>query len=350
MAGTGIRIDAQTLTDFTQRVVHAAGVDGWKAMLVAECLVSANLRGVDSHGVQLLPIYIERIEAGEVDGKAQGRVVCESGSNVLYDGENAVGQVVSEICTAHAIRIAKERGMSMVVARDSNHFGAAAFWGNKFADAGLIGIVMCNASPIVAPWQGRAARLGTNPICVAVPGPWLLDMATTTVAANKIYKAAAAGENTIPAGWAMDAEGVPTTSTEEALRGLMMPLGGYKGYGLEMMVEIFCAVLGGGAMSTDVGGIRLRGRPSRASQTFIGIDVRRFMPLEEFTARIEKLVGMMKDAPPAKGYEEVLVAGDPEWRAEADRRRDGVPVERSTWEEISATALRLGVSVPPTIE
>ncbi len=103
-------------------------------------------------------------------------------------------------------------------------------------------------------------------------------------------------------------------------------------------------------MSTEVGGIRLRGRPSRASQTFIGIDVRRFMPLEEFTARIAKLVEMMKDAPPAKGYDEVLVAGDPEWRAEAERRRGGVPVERSTWEEISALAQRLGVPVPPTIE
>lgn len=350
MAGSGIRIDAQTLTDFTQRVVEAAGVEAWKAMLVAECLVSANLRGVDSHGVQLLPIYIDRIEKGEMDGKAQGRVVCENGSNVVYDGENAIGQVVSEICTAHAIRIAKDRGMSMVVARDSNHFGAAAFWGQKFAEAGLIGIIMCNASPIVAPWQGKKARLGTNPICVALPGPWLLDMATTTVAANKIYKAAAAGEKTIPAGWAMDADGVPTTSTEEALHGLMMPLGGYKGYGLEMMVEIFCAVLGGGAISTEVGGIRLRGRPSRASQAFIGIDVRRFMPLEEFSARVERLVGLMKSTPPAKGYDEVLVAGDPEWRAEAERRRCGLPVERSTWEEISELAGQLGVPVPPTLE
>ena len=350
MADEGIRIAPEALTAYIQRIVEAAGVEPWKALLVAECLVSANLRGVDSHGVQLLPIYVERIETGEIDGKAEGHVVCESGCNMLYDGENAIGQVVSEIATAHAVRMAKQRGMAMVVARDSNHFGAAAFWGQKFADAGLIGIVMCNASPIVPPWQGKQGRLGTNPICVAVPGPWLLDMATTTVAANRIYKAAASGQATIPAGWAMDTEGVPTTSTQEALRGLMMPLGGYKGYGLEMMVEILCAVLGGGAMSTAVGGIRLRNRPSRASQSFIAIDIRRFMPLEEFTARMEKLVSTMKSATPAKGYDEVLVAGDPEWRMEAERRRNGIPLPRSTWEDIHHVAEHLGVAAPATLE
>ncbi len=346
MAGSEIRIDAQTLTSFVRKMVEAAGVEGWKALLVAECLVSANLRGVDSHGVQLLPIYIERIESGEMDGKAQGHVISESGATLLYDGENAIGQVVSEICCAHAIRIAKENGMSMVVARDSNHFGAAAFWGQKFAEAGLVGIVMCNASPIVPPWQGREGRLGTNPICVAVPGPWLLDMATTTIAANKLYKYAAAGKKTIPAGWAMDKDGVPTTSTEEALRGMIMPLGGYKGYGLGMMVEILCAVVGGGAMSNEVGGIRLRNRPSRASQTFIGIDIRRFLPDEEFAARVEKLVRLMKSAALARGYDEILVAGDPEWRAERKRSVAGLPVERSTWEELGAHARRLGVAIP----
>ncbi len=350
MADEGIRIGAEELTAYTERIVEAAGVERWKAMLVAECLVSANLRGVDSHGVQLLPIYVERIESREMDANAEGHVVCESGCNMLYDGENALGQVVAEIATAHAVRMAKQRGMSMVVARDSNHFGAAAFWGQKFADAGLIGIVMCNASPIVPPWQGKQGRLGTNPLCVALPGPWLLDMATTTVASNRIYKAAASGQETIPAGWAMDADGVPTTSTAEALRGLMMPLGGYKGYGLEMMVEILCAVLSGGAMSTEVGGIRLRNRPARTSQSFIGIDVRRFMPLEEFTARVEKLVAVMKSAEPAKGYDEILVAGDPEWQMEAERRANGLPVTRSTWEDINKVAARLGVAAPATLE
>src|SRR5260370_715153 len=137
-------------------------------------------------------------------------------------------------------------------------------------------------------------RMGTNPICVSVPGgeetPWLLDMATTTVAAGKIFKAMINGQPEIPAGWAMDSEGVPTTDTQIALKGLVMPLGGYKGSGLAMMVEILCAVLGGGAMSTELGGIRIKGKKMRVSQTYIAIDVPRFLPVEEFEERMSRLV------------------------------------------------------------
>jgi LDH2 family malate/lactate/ureidoglycolate dehydrogenase len=236
----------------------------------------------------------------------------------------------------------------MVVARESNHFGAAAFWAQKFSDRGLIGIILCNASPMVPPWQGREPRFGTNPICVSVPGgdqkPWLLDMATTTVAAGKIYKAMINGQPEIPYGWAMDSEGVPTTSTEIALKGLVMPLGGYKGSGLAMMGEILCAVLSGGAMSTELGGIRIRGRPMRVSQTYLGIDIHRFLPLDEFKIRMDRLIQMVKATPPAKGYPEVLVAGEPELRIEEERSRDGIPIEDGTWKTLLDTANRLGVS------
>ncbi|MEO7653523.1 MAG: Ldh family oxidoreductase, partial [Bryobacteraceae bacterium] len=216
---------------------------------------------------------------------------------------------------------------------------------------GLIGIVMCNASPMVPPWQGREPRVGTNPICVSVPGgreqPWLLDMATTTVAAGKIYKAMINGHETIPSGWAMDAEGVPTTSVQKALNGgLVAPLGGYKGSGLAMLGEILCAVLSGGAMSTELGGIRIRGRAMRVSQMFLGIDIARFLPVEEFTDRMDKLIGMIKGTAPAKGYDEVLVAGEPELRMEEDRRRDGIPLEEGTWKTLVAAAARHGVAAP----
>jgi LDH2 family malate/lactate/ureidoglycolate dehydrogenase len=191
------------------------------------------------------------------------------------------------------VRIARQHGLAMVVARESNHFGPAAWWAQKMRDAGQIGIVMCNASPIVPPWQGREGRLGTNPICMSVPGPWLLDMATTTVAAGKVFKAFINGQPEIPPGWAFDSAGVPTTNTADAYKGMLMPLGGYKGSGLAMMVEILCGVLGGGAMANELGGIRMRGKRVRVSQMFLAIDVARFMPLEEFTARMEKLVAVI---------------------------------------------------------
>jgi LDH2 family malate/lactate/ureidoglycolate dehydrogenase len=347
MIHPSVVIHAEPLSEFCESILKAAGVPESKARLVATSLVASNLRGVDSHGVHLLSYYIEQIESGDVDKMADGHVVSESGPCMLYDVENGLGQPAAEICCRHGVRIASQLGMSMVVTRESNHFGAAAFWARKYADAGLIGIVMCNASPLVPPWQGKQPRFGTNPICVAVPGGrWLLDMATTTVAAGKIYKAMVNGHESIPPGWAMDAEGVPTTNVETALKGLISPLGGYKGSGLAMLAEILCAVLSGGAMSTELGGIRIRGRNMRVSQMFLGVDVSRFLPLDEFETRMEKLVELVKSTPPAKGYEEVLVAGEPEWRMECERRSAGIPVEHGTWKNLTDAASRLGVAIP----
>ncbi len=234
--------------------------------------------------------------------------------------------------------------MAMVVARESNHFGACSWWAQKMSAAGQIGIVMCNASPIVPPWQGKQGRMGTNPICMSVPGPWLLDMATTTVAAGRIFKAMINKQEEIPAGWAFDSEGVPTTDTQAAYKGMLMPLGGYKGSGLAMMVEILCGVLGGGAMANQVGGIRFRGKTVRVSQTFFAIDIARFMPVEEFTSRLQWLVQLMKSTPTAPGYDEVLVAGDPEWRTEAERRQKGIPIADGNWETLVQAGARVGVT------
>ena len=141
-----------------------------------------------------------------------------------------LGQWVAETCCGHADTLGPAHGAAVVVARESNHFGAAAWWAQKMRAAGQIGMVFCNASPIVPPWQGREGRIGTNPICMAVPGPWLLDMATTTVAAGKIFKAFINEKPEIPSGWAFDSQGVPTTDTKVAYnKGMLMPLGGYKG-------------------------------------------------------------------------------------------------------------------------
>lgn len=345
-----VLIQAEALSRFAEAILAAVNVPGRKARLVAESLVEANLRGVDSHGLQLLPYYVEQMEAGDMSRTADGHVIAEMGACLLYDGENGIGQPVAETCCAHGVRIAKQHGMSMVVARESNHFGSAAFWAQKYSSEGLIGIVMCNASPMVPPWQGREPRVGTNPICMSIPGGrWLLDMATTTVAAGKIYKAMINGHETIPPGWAMDSQGVPTTSVETALKGLVSPLGGYKGSGLAMMAEILCAVLGGGAMSTELGGIRIRGRAMRVSQMFLGIDISRFLTLDEFARRMDRLIALVKSTPPAKGYEEVLVAGEPEWRMEAERRANGIPLEQGTWKSLTDTASRLGVETCGTL-
>lgn len=339
------------LIAFAASVLKAAGVPAATSALVAESLVAANLRGVDSHGVQLLIWYCDQIRAGNVDLHTSGRVANENGVCLVYDGSNGIGQLISGICCDHAIRLAKTGGIGMVVARNSTHFGACAWWAQKLSNAGLIGIVMCNATALVAPWQGRQRMLGTNPICMSVPGPdtFLLDMATTTVALNKIYKAMLSGDAAIPPGWAMDAEGNPTTDPQTAIDGLPMPLGGYKGSGLAVMVEILCAVLSGGALLTEVGGIRNTTIDMRASHMFLAVDVERFMPMQDFIARMTRVRDTLKSSPPARGFEEVLVAGEPEWRAEQIRRRDGIPVSRGIWGQLSKLAASLNVSVPASL-
>jgi len=338
-------VTAENLRAWSQNVLIAAGVREREAALVAESLVAASLRGVDSHGIHLLPHYLDQIAAGDVDPLGCGEIASESGGCMVYDGMNGLGQVVSEICCGHAIRLARQFGLGMVTARESNHFGTAAWWAMKMAAQGQIGLVFCNASPIVAPWQGKEGRFGTNPICMAVPvgkrDPWLLDMATTTVAANRIFKAYTNHEPSIPAGWAMDKDGIATTSTPVAYQGLLMPLGGYKGSGLAMMVEILCGVISGGAMSTQLGGLRVRGKKFRASQTFIAIDVLRMQP--EFRERMDWLIDQVKYTSPASGFEEVLVANEPELRTEQERLKSGIPIPDGTYEALVKGAAKVGI-------
>lgn len=343
-----IVIHARPLAAFAQAVLEAAGVPPSTAAIIADSLVAANLRGVDSHGVQLLLWYTDQILTGNINVNQTGRVATENGACMMYDGENGIGHAISEICCGHAIRLARENGLGLVIARNSSHFGACAWWAQKLSAAGFIGIVMCNATPLVAPWQGRDRMLGTNPICMAVPGPntFLLDMATTTVALNRIHKALLSGDTSIPEGWAMDAEGNPTVDPKIAIEGLSMPLGGYKGTGLALMAEILCAVLSGGAMLTELGGLRVKNRPMRVSHLFLAIDVARFMPPDQFNARMQWLRDTVTSSRPAVGFDEVLIAGEPEWRSEEIRRREGIPISRGIWNQLTELARSLNVAPP----
>jgi len=346
-----VRLAAPELEEFSRALLAAAGMPEDRALLVARSLVAANLRGVDSHGVQLLAHYLPHLEAGFLNLSTDGHVVSETATTMLYDGDNGVGQWIASMATGHAIRLAAGAGLGMVTVRNSNHIGMLAFWSQRMVERGQIGLVFTNATPLVAPWQGRERKLSTNPICMAVPGgerpAWLLDMATTTVAMGKIMKAVHNGREELPHGWALDGRGQPTTSTQEALQGFLMPLGGYKGYGLAMMVEILCSVLSGsGRVGGEVGDPRQGLGPVGYSQCFLAIDVSRFLPVAEFGRRMDHLIGMMKSAAPAEGCDEVLVAGEPEWRAEQERRRGGVPVDDGLWSKLAAEAARLGVAVP----
>ena len=219
------------------------------------------------------------------------------------------------------------------------------------ARAGCVGITMSSAGVVVPPWQGKSPRIGTNPIAMAVPGSgpgkWLLDMATTPGANGKVANADDYNRPTVPASWRfVDREGRPTTDRREAERGWPEPIGGYKGSGLAMMAEILCAVLSGGPMSIETRIDRKGAVPLRISHMFLAIDPKRFLPPDEFESRLGRLVTMIKSSEPAPGYDEILVAGEPEWREEAVRSRDGIPIPAPLWERLSAIAGQLRVIAP----
>ena len=350
-----LSLRARPLSDFCRRLLIALGTPEAHGRIVSDSLVEANLRGVDSHGIQMLVTYITQLRAGGINVGTAGKVARKSGACLLYDGRNGLGQVVADRCTDHVLRLVQRSGAAVVVARNSNHFGAGAYWGERIARSGCIGIVLSNACPAVAPWGGNSAKLGTNPICVAAPGTasgrWLLDMATTTVALGKVGHAAYLGQPKIPAEWGfLDRKGRPTTGTTEAQRGQPTPIGGYKGTGLAMMAEVLCAVLSGGFMATQLPVFRTGGDPLGISHFFLALDPRRFLPTGEFERRMGGLANIIKSAKPAKGFKEVLIAGEPEWRAKRKRSREGIPIPKKLWEQLTKIADELSVRPPNTVQ
>ncbi|MCF3650452.1 Ldh family oxidoreductase [Synoicihabitans lomoniglobus] len=339
--------------DFGQKLLVKVGVPSRHAAIVVTSLVEANLRGVDSHGMQMLLVYLQQLRAGGINPRASGGVERSDGVCLRYDGGNGLGQVVADRCVELVRQKVTEHGLAMVVARRSNHFGTGAWWAEKLARAGYIGIVMSNACPAVAPWQGLTPTLGTNPLCVAMPGEvtgarWLLDMATTTVALGKVSDALHRGESSIPASWGFwDEQGRPTTDPHAAQRGSPTPIGGYKGTGLAIMVELLTAGLSGGSMATELPVYRTGGDPLGISHTFIAVDPRRFLGEGEFESRVDRLGAMVKAAAPRPPHEEVLLAGEPEWRCRAERVTAGIPVPAELWRRFQAVANELGVETPP---
>ena len=202
-------------------------------------LVASNLRGVDSHGLQLLPFYLEQILAGEI-GKPRPMAEWFRNPDPAWCSTRKTPLVNGLPILLRPRRAPRRTGAAaVVVARESNHFGAAAWWAQKMRAAGQIGLVFCNASPIVPPWQGKQGRIGTNPICMSVPGPWLSTWLPPRSRQGTFSKRSSITSRNSP-GWAFDGEGVPTTDTAAAYKGMLMPLGGYKGSGLGFMVEILC--------------------------------------------------------------------------------------------------------------
>jgi LDH2 family malate/lactate/ureidoglycolate dehydrogenase len=344
------RVSPEELRALIERVFAAAGAPAADAAIVAEVLVEADLRGVESHGSTRVAGYVSMIRRGLLNPTPDVRVLRDTPVTGMLEGDRAFGIVVAKRSMELAIDKARAHGVGCVTARNLTHTGLVGFYPMMAVRAGLIGLAMNNGPAILPPFGGTTPTYATNPIAAAFPAgrrePIVLDMATSVVAGGKLRLAAKKGRE-IPDTWALDRQGKPTTDPVEAIQhGFMQWAGGYKGFGVATVVEVLGGVLSGGLFGTDVPPMKDFGRePLITSAFYLALDPERFMPLEEFRARVDRLVDQVKASEPASGVEEVLIAGEPEARCKAERLRDGIPLSAVVRDELRAVARELAVGI-----
>jgi LDH2 family malate/lactate/ureidoglycolate dehydrogenase len=348
----GVLYEPDVLRQFAIDVFEKVGVSREDAEIVADTLIEANLRGVDTHGVtRVLATYVKRVQLGLVSANTNITVVSDRLAAALLDGHNSLGQVIAKRAMTMAIDKAAKTGVGMVGITNSNHFGAAAYWAMMALPHDQIGIAMTNSPAFVPPWGGKEPMFGTNPMCFAFPGgqegPVVLDMATTTVARGRVVLYAKQGIPLEP-GWAFDSEGKPTTDAQAALKGLLQPLGGYKGYGLAMVVDLLSGILTGGDYSYHMAGALAEdfSRPTGVGSFFGAIAVDAFMDPAEFKARMDKVVREIHGSSKAAGVERIYVPGEIELDSMALRRREGIPLPDVVVKEFVDMGDELGVYFP----
>jgi L-2-hydroxycarboxylate dehydrogenase (NAD+) len=342
------------LKDFTARILENVGVAPQDARVVADVLVAADLRGIESHGVaRLESYYVSRIRAGKLKAQPKYEIVRETETTVLFDADNGLGHPVSKIAMEKVLDKARKHGSAFGAVRNSNHYGIAGYYAMMALDHDMIGISSTNTVRYGAPTFGSDALLGTNPFAFAIPTgeepSFVLDFATTTVPKGKleVYK-----RKGLPLkdGWAVDPQGHVTHDPDEALRGALLPLGGYgtdngghKGYGLGLLADILCGVLSGGkfgptlpdATQTAEGAI---------SHWFGAFRVDGFRDVASFKADMDRELRYFKQSRKAPGQERIWVAGEPEYEKTLNHRATGVPVHVKVWDGLQKLAGELGVS------
>lgn len=343
------RINHEKLTRFVHAAFEKLGVPDADARIAAETLVAADLRGVDTHGViRFNPHawYVKWLSDGSMTARPNIRVISETPSTALMDGDRGMGMVVGHRAMELAIAKAKQSGIAVVGVRNSRHYGMSAQYAMQALAHDMIGIAMTNASRQVVPTFGRESRFGTNPICFAVPAdrelPFVLDMATTTAAAGKLELAARLGK-AIPTGWGLDEKAKPTDDPRVAQKARrLLPLGGsrdngsHKGYGLAIVVEILCGVLTGTITA-------LNADQDPRGHFFGAIRIDAFRPLTEFKQDMDRLIRELKSTPPIDGQSRVYVAGEIEFETAEERAERGIPLLPSVLKGLRDVSRQLGV-------
>lgn len=355
-------VEAQSLIDFCRQVFQKLGVPATDALSASQILVSADLRGIDSHGVARLRRYVRGLEDGIIVPRPELRLVHETPISARLDGGAALGQVAGKRGMEIAIAKASQSGVGIVAVQNSNHFGIAGYYSQMALKHDLIGIALTNSTPDVVPTFGRAVMLGTNPISVTVPAgearPFVLDMSTAVITSGKLESLSRKGKK-IPPGWAVDESGKACEDPARVyanmrgkLGGGLLPLGGegevfsgHKGYGLGLLVDILSGVLSGSGNTTLLYPKTPEGKPlpSQVGHFFGALRVDFFRPLSEFKSDMDDLIRRLKHSPKAEGRDRIYIHGEKEFELEEKFRREGIPLYIKVYEDLKAIAKEKGI-------
>eukprot|EP00931_Biecheleriopsis_adriatica_P121065 TRINITY_DN96145_c0_g1_i1.p1 TRINITY_DN96145_c0_g1~~TRINITY_DN96145_c0_g1_i1.p1 ORF type:complete len:397 (-),score=66.40 TRINITY_DN96145_c0_g1_i1:44-1192(-) len=346
-----LRFEAEDLRGFVGSIFRHLELPQQDAELIARCLVHADLRAQSGHGVQRVPMYAGRLRAGVVNAKPDIKVEQTAPSSCIVHGDDGMGFVVATRATDEAIEIARRQGVGLAGVRRSTHFGCSAHYVLQALEADMISLVFTNSSPALPPFGGAKALLGASPFAAGAPSgqahPLVLDMSTTVIARGKLRLMSQRGEP-IPPGVGLDKEGRPTRDGMEAFHGVTLPFGGAKGAAISLLMDILSGVLTGAGFGGKV--------RSLYNDTDGAQDVGHFIlcirpdvclpSIDDFKGRMDELVRTLKSQPCAEGFDEVLVPGEPESRAEVKRLAEGVPLQADVVESLRAEAVQMGLDFP----
>jgi len=346
-AGT-IRVEAARLRDYCSAILRGLGTPEAQSEIVADSLVEADLRGVASHGANLVALYVSRIRAGAMHPKTEIRVVADDGSTLRLDGGLGPGQVAGVHAIDEAIERARRHGTAAVSVRESTHLGALGYYTLRAAEHGVFAMAFQNGPTIVPPFGSITPLFSTNPFSYAIPAgeeaPIVFDIATTAVAGNKLVLARKRGES-IPESWAADEHGRPTTDPSQASLQRLQWFGGHKGFGIALLVEVLSGVLTDSSF----------GRSERSDSEFVGservakgylflaLDIGRFLPLPEFRERVDELIRDMRRCEPAPGVERIYAPGEIEHLRRLDALQKGIPMAANVIAELEGFGRELGM-------
>ena len=342
-----LRVAAEPLKEFTREVFVRADFSREDAALQAEVLVWANLRGVDSHGVLRIPVYLDFIDKGWMKPRAKIQIEKETPATLLVDADCAPGPVVTTFAMTRVIQKARAAGIGWGLIRNTTHQGAMAYYSLMAAEGGLAGLAIVCSPPNMAPYGAKAPGLHNSPITIAVPArrhrPLVLDMATSVAAGGKLPLAVDKGIP-IPLGWALTKDGEPTTDAKQAK--ILLPVGGPKGSGLALMFECLTGLMVANPLLEPALQGKDQVRRHRQNSVVAAIDIATFTDLDLYRTQVDTLIQELKALPRTEGTDEILVPGEIEDRMHDDRSRHGIPLPKGTAEKLRSVAQRLTIALP----